>query len=58
MIVVVEAEIAPILQALGFAADDAATADLMGLATVRSGVYKESFKLSVLKVAESEIFGR
>lgn len=57
MIVVVEAEIAPILARLDFTTDTAASDDLMGLAHVRSGMYG-SYKLSVLKVAESSIFHR
>ena len=61
IIVVVEAEIEPILAELGFTLDVEATRDFMDLAVVRSGVYRAaggSFKLSVLKVAESRIFGR
>ena len=50
MIIVVEAEVAPILAKLDFTDDEAATADFMGLARVRSGMYG-SYKLSVLKVA-------
>lgn len=57
MIVVVEAEVVPILERLDFQEDEAATQNLMGLAIVRSGRYK-SFKLSVCKVAESAIFHR
>ena len=57
MIIVVEAEVAPILAQLDFKDDEEATADLMGLARVRSGMYK-GYKLSVLKVAESKIFHR
>jgi hypothetical protein len=57
MIIVVEAEVAPILARLGFEDDHAATADLLGLARVRTGMCG-SYKLSVLKVAESKIFNR
>lgn len=57
MIIVVEAEVAPILAQLGFDDDDVATANLMGLARVRTGMCG-SYKLSVLKVAESKIFNR
>ena len=57
MIIVVEAEVAPILEKLDFKDDEETTADLMGLARVRSGMYG-SYKLSVLKVAESKIFHR
>ena len=61
MIIVVEAEVAPILEELQFQEDEAATAALLGLARVRSGMYGSgggSFRLSVLKVAESKIFHR
>jgi hypothetical protein len=57
MIIVVEAEVAPILAKLGFEDDEEATANLMGLARVRTGMCG-SYKLSVLKVAESKIFNR
>ncbi len=57
MIVVVEAEVAPILEELDFKNDEAATADMMGLAQVRTGMYK-GYKLSVLQVAQSVIFHR
>ena len=58
IICVVDAEVAPILERLNFSVDTAATTDLMGLATVRSGQYVENLKLSVLKVADSKIFNR
>ena len=57
MIIVVEAEVAPILARLNFREDEEATANLMGLARVRTGMCG-SYKLSVLKVAESKIFHR
>jgi hypothetical protein len=57
MIIVVEAEVAPILAKLGFEDDEETTANLMGLARVRTGMCG-SYKLSVLKVAESKIFHR
>jgi hypothetical protein len=59
LMVVVEAEVAPILEELQFVEDQATTDELLGLARVRSGPYRTasgSIKLSVLKVAESAIF--
>lgn len=57
LIIVVEAEVAPVLERLDFNDDHKATQELMGLATVRSGQYK-GYKLSVLQVAQSAIFHR
>ena len=61
LMVVVEAEVAPILEELQFVEDQATTDELLGLARARSGPYhtaRGSIKLSVLKVAESAIFRR
>jgi len=57
LIVVVEAEVSPILEDLDFQVDEQMSKDLLGLATVRTGMYK-SYKLSVLKVADSKVFHR
>jgi nucleoside phosphorylase len=57
MIVVVEAEIAPILKHLNFAVDDALCREFMDLAVARRGRYGQ-LDLIVLKVAESKLFKR
>ncbi len=48
---------APIFAELDLKNDEVATADMMGLAQVRTGMYK-GYKLSVLQVAQSVILYR
>eukprot|EP00928_Gymnodinium_smaydae_P087752 TRINITY_DN71977_c0_g1_i1.p1 TRINITY_DN71977_c0_g1~~TRINITY_DN71977_c0_g1_i1.p1 ORF type:complete len:387 (+),score=56.48 TRINITY_DN71977_c0_g1_i1:52-1212(+) len=57
MIIVVEAEIRPILDRLGFKEDEAMNQEFLNLARCRTGRYK-SYRLTVLQVAESSIFQR
>lgn len=58
ILVVVEAEVRPILDALDFDDDTALTRSLLGLGSARSGDYKGAFRLSVVRVAHSAEFGR
>ena len=57
LLVVVLAEVAPILENLKFAKDDKASEQLGGLAICYSGKF-ESYNLTVAKVAESSLFNR